>query len=56
MEKTYELGDVVIERVRPNQQLIIMQRNGRIYYCVPQENVKRKPLVFYARDLVSKEE
>lgn len=51
MDNTYELGEVVFERVRPNQKLIIMQRSGKIYYCVPQENLKRKALVFYARDL-----
>lgn len=51
MEKTYELGEVVFERVRPNQKLIVMNRVGNLYYCVPKENLKRKALVFYARDV-----
>lgn len=51
MEDVYALGEVVFERVRPNQKLIIKQRRGGIYYCVPQENLKQKALVFYGRDL-----
>ncbi len=51
MENIYKLGEVVCERVRPNQKLIITRQNGKVYHCVPQENRKRKPLVFLARDL-----
>lgn len=56
MDKTFELGDVVFERVRPNQKLIIIQRSGKIYYCVPQENKKQKALVIQERDLRSNSE
>ena len=51
MENEFELGEIVHERVRPNQKLIITQQRGKIYYCVPQENRKRKALAFNARDL-----
>jgi len=51
MENAFGLGEVVFERVRPNQRLIITQQHGKIYYCVPQENVKRKAFAFHARDL-----
>lgn len=51
MDNAYTLGEVVYERVRPNQKLVITRQNGQLYFCVPQENKKRKELVFHARDL-----
>jgi len=53
MENKYKEGDIVNERVRPLQKLIINRHINNIYYCKIQENPRRKNLVFFERDLQS---
>ena len=52
MENTYKAGQIVSERVRPNQQLIVNRCNHNMYYCKVAENPKRKELVYLERDLM----
>ncbi len=53
MEQKFKLGDIVYERVRPTQKLIIRNHSGMLYYCVAEEHPNRKELVFTERELVS---
>jgi hypothetical protein len=51
MENKYKAGDVVSDRIRPNQRLLIKRFLGNLYYCIIMENPKRKELVYLERDL-----
>ncbi len=53
MEAKYKEGDIVSERVRPLQKLIISRFINKIYYCKIFENPRRKELVFFERELQS---
>lgn len=51
MEKKYKNGEVVFDRVRPNQKLVINSHSNNIYYCIPQEDQAKKQLVYFEREL-----
>jgi len=51
MENKYKKGDIVNERVRPSQKLIVSRLFNKIYYCKVHENPQRKELVFFEREL-----
>lgn len=51
MENKYKAGDVVRERIRPNQKLVIKRYLNNIYYCMAEENPRQKELVYLERDL-----
>lgn len=51
MERKYKEGDIVNERVRPMQKLIVSRLFNKIYYCKIVENPQRKELVFFEREL-----
>jgi hypothetical protein len=51
MENKYKQGDIVNERVRPTQKLIVSRQFNKIYYCKIHENPQRKELVFFEREL-----
>ena len=51
MEHKYKEGDIVNERVRSSQKLIITRLLNKLYYCKIQENPGRKELVFFEREL-----
>ena len=53
MENTYKAGDVVYERIRPTQKLIVKRYASNMYYCQAEENSHRKELVFQERELMS---
>jgi hypothetical protein len=53
MENRFKEGEVVYERTRPSQKLVIANFAGGIYYCHVEENVHRKKLVFFERELKS---
>jgi hypothetical protein len=53
MENKYKEGDVVYERIRPTQKLIVKLVLFDVYYCQPEESNKRE-LVFFERDLAQK--
>ncbi len=52
MENKYKEGDIVYERIRPSQKLIVKLVLYNVYYCQPEESKKRE-LVFFERDLAS---
>ena len=51
MEKKYNNGEVVFDRVRPNQKLVIRNYSKNLYYCIPLENKTKKQLVYSEREL-----
>ena len=51
MEKKYNDGEVVFDRIRPNQKLVINSYSNKIYYCTPQEERAQKQLVYFEREL-----
>ncbi len=51
MENKYKEGDIVNERVRPSQKLIVSRLFNKLYYCKVHENPRRKELVFFEREL-----
>jgi len=53
MECKYKEDEVVYERIRPNQKLIVKGNVGKIYYCKVQEDPNRKELVYFERELMS---
>jgi hypothetical protein len=54
MEPKFKKGEIVYDRVRPTQKLIIRNQVGQIYYCMDEEHPHRKELVFFERDLMAK--
>lgn len=54
METKFKAGEVVYERVRPSQKLIISNHVGLIYYCRDKQHPNRKHLVFFERELATK--
>ncbi len=54
MEPKFKAGEIVYERIRPAQNLIIRNHVGLIYYCSAQEHPTAKPLVFFEHELVAK--
>jgi hypothetical protein len=52
MVTKYKTGDVVIERIRPTNKLIIVRWDNGVYYCRPTwGDGRRKGLVYLERDL-----
>ncbi len=51
MEKKYRNGEVVIDRIRPNQKLIVCNYRNGVYYCHSQEANTQRGLVYFERDL-----
>ena len=51
MENKYKEGEVVSERIRPNQKLVIKRYFDNLYYCMAEENPRQKELVYLERDL-----
>ena len=50
-ENSYQIGDVVFERVRPGQLLIITGYGNNVYVCKIADQPKRKELVYAEREL-----
>lgn len=53
MEAKFKTGDIVYERVRPSQQLIIKRYVDLLYYCATPERSHGKTLVFFERELTA---
>ncbi len=53
MENKYKTGEMVYERIFPSKKLIISRYADRLYYCKPQENLKRKEMVYFERELMA---
>jgi hypothetical protein len=52
MVAKYKTGEVVIERIRPTNKLIIVRWDNGVYYCRPTwGGQRRKALVYLERDL-----
>jgi len=52
----FKEGEVVFERTRPANKLIIVRRDNGLYYCRPPGGLRRKDLVYMERDLVAEKE
>lgn len=50
-ENTFKKGDIVYDKVRPYQKLIIEKVIGKIYYCQDAENTRKTSQVYFAHDL-----
>ncbi len=52
MVAKYKMGEIVIERIRPRNKLIIVRWDNGVYYCRPTwGGRRRKDLVYLERDL-----
>lgn len=56
MEHKFKNGEVVLERIRPSQKLIVRDFERNVYYCQDFEYKKRKELTFFERELMAFEE
>lgn len=52
MENKFKKGEVVKERIRPSQKLIITRHINKLYYCKIEENPNLKELVYFERELM----
>ena len=52
MENKFKKGEVVKERIRPTQKLIITRYINKLYYCKIEENPNLKELVYFERELM----
>jgi hypothetical protein len=53
MKNKYKEGEIVYERVRPTQKLLIRRCADGVYYCNVEESHTKKELVFLERDIKS---
>jgi len=53
MAAKFKEGEIVFERIRPKDKLIIVRRDNGLYYCRPPSGLRRKDLVYMERDLVA---
>lgn len=51
MENKYKNGEVVVERIRPNQKLVVCSYVNGVYCCKSQEASTQRGLVYFERDL-----
>jgi hypothetical protein len=51
MEKKFQQGEVVYDRTRPTQKLIVKRFSFDLYYCQPIENKMLRQLVFMEREI-----
>jgi hypothetical protein len=51
-EHKFKEGDVVVDRTRPTQKLVVERYLDHIYYCKDQGNPKLKELVYLERELL----
>ncbi|HEY5747362.1 MAG TPA: hypothetical protein VIU12_14890 [Chryseolinea sp.] len=56
MAAKFKEGEIVFERIRPTNKLIIVRRDNGLYYCRPSSGLRRKDLVYMERDLVAEKE
>jgi hypothetical protein len=52
-ESKFKEGDVVVDRTRPTQKLVIDRYLDQVYYCKDQKNPKLKELVYLERELIA---
>lgn len=52
MVNKYKEGEVVYERTRPMQKLIVRRFLSNVYYCKPMDALKSKDLVYFERELM----
>lgn len=53
MKKSFKIGDVVYERIRPTHRLIVSHYLNNVYFCKTAEDLTRKDLVYFGRELVA---
>lgn len=53
LKNKYEDGEVVFERIRPTQKLVISSFSNGLYYCKILEGRVRKAFVYFERELGS---
>lgn len=51
IENKFKQGDVVYERIRPSQRLVVGHYAANLYYCKDESNPKSKALVYFEREL-----
>lgn len=54
IEIKFKEGEEVCERIRPAQKLIISRYFKGIYYCKMAEDLRRKELIYFERELMTK--
>ncbi len=52
MEPKFKEGEIVFEKIRPQQKLYVSRRHSGLYYCKVEEDQSRKELVYFERDLL----
>jgi uncharacterized protein YodC (DUF2158 family) len=52
MGPKFKEGEVVYEKIRPQQRLFISKSQSGLYYCKVEEDRTRKELVYFERDLL----
>lgn len=55
MESKFKEGEVVYDRSRPSQKLIVRRFVSNVYYCKVTDNTTLKDLVYFERELMSGE-
>ena len=56
MAGKFKEGEVVFERTRPANKLIVVRSDNGLYYCRPPGGLRRKDLVYMERDLISEKD
>ncbi len=47
----FKIGEIVVDRIRPGQRLVVSKIIGRQYHCQIYDSPSRAHLVFFERDL-----
>jgi hypothetical protein len=52
VQNKYNAGDVVFAKVNPDLKLVIRRYIDQVYFCKVQNDLERKELVYFERELL----
>ncbi len=54
MENKFKDGEIVYERIRPNQKLVVKRFFKGVYHCTADERTNGKELFYFEGDLAAR--
>jgi hypothetical protein len=51
IERKFKEGEIVVDRIRPNQPLVIKKIDGNIYHCTIVNQPHRSTLFYFEKDI-----
>ncbi|MFZ9046745.1 MAG: hypothetical protein ACO2ZZ_12870 [Cyclobacteriaceae bacterium] len=52
----YAPGEIVFAKINPDEKLVVRRYVSRVYYCQFLDNLDRKEIVLFEREIIGREE